>query len=71
MRVSISAIGSVCISATSSLSTTPGISPLQRVAAETDAAHLKLAQKSARAAADAAAVALADLELQLPLHLRN
>src|SRR5580704_6124383 len=44
---------------------------LERVAAETDAAHIELAEVAARAAADAATVPLADLELQLPLHLRE
>jgi hypothetical protein len=45
--------------------TTPGISPLERHAAEADAAHFKLADVGARAAAHAATVALAHLELGL------
>ena len=44
---------------------------LERVAAETDAAHFKLAEKPTRTSADPATVPLADLELQLPLHLRE
>src|SRR5882757_6179509 len=43
--------------------------PAQRVAAETDAAHLKFTQIPARPAAQAAAVAYANLELQLLAHL--
>src|ERR1700739_1202764 len=43
--------------------------PAQRVATETDAAHLKFAKVSAGAAAQAAAVAHANLELRLPAHL--
>src|ERR1700683_93343 len=44
---------------------------LERVAAETNAAHIELAEVAARAAANPATVPLADLELQLPLHLRE
>src|SRR5712692_4950544 len=42
---------------------------LQRQAAETDAAHLELAQVTAGPAADAAAVARPDLVLELLAHL--
>src|SRR5580658_3063515 len=72
IRVNKSAMGSVVI--LSSLPTClyhAGNFSLERVAAETDAAQFKLAQKTARASADAATVALADLELQLPLHFRE
>jgi hypothetical protein len=43
--------------------------PAQRVAAKTDAAHLKFSQVPARPAAQAATVAYANLELQLLAHL--
>src|SRR5580692_7549000 len=43
--------------------------PFQGVPPETDAAHLKLAQIAARAAAQSAAVAHANLELRFPAHL--
>src|ERR1700728_399963 len=72
MRVNKSAMGSVVI--LPSLPTClyhAGNFSLERVAAETDAAQFELAQKTARASADAAAVALADLEFQLPLHFRE
>src|SRR5580704_13445060 len=78
-RVSKSAIGSVfilprlCFSRRTSKSQTrklparlghAGNLALQRKAAETDAAHLELAQKRARASANPAAVAPANLELR-------
>src|SRR5580692_4239921 len=72
MRVSKSAMGSVVI-----LSSLPaglhhaGNFSLEREAAETDTAHLELAERAPRAAADPAAVALADLVLQLALGLRD
>src|SRR5271170_3377397 len=70
-RVSMSAMGSVCMS----LPFLParlddaGNLPHQRQFAEAQAAHLELPQDAAAAAADAAAIAHADLELRLPLHL--
>src|SRR5580704_8813316 len=72
IRVNKSAMGSVVIlpSLPASLHHAGNFSP-ERVAAETDAAHFKLAEKSARTSADAATVPLADLVLQLPLHLRE
>src|ERR1700729_638619 len=72
IRVKKSAMGSVVIlpSLPTSLHHARNFS-LERVAAETDAAHFKLAEKSARTSADAATVPLADLVLQLPLHLRE
>src|ERR1700732_95124 len=72
IRVSISAMGSVVI-----LPSLPtglhhaGNFSLEREAAETDAAHFKFAQETARAAADPAAVAPPDLVLELTLHLRE
>src|SRR5271170_2211933 len=72
MRVKKSAMGSVVI-----LSSLPaglhhaGNFSLEREAAETDAAHLELSQSTARAPADPATVALANLELQLALGLRD
>src|ERR1700738_2695110 len=72
IRVSISAMGSVVI-----LPSLPaglhhaGDFSLKRQAAETDAAHFKLAQEAARAAADPAAVAFPDLVLELTLPLRE
>jgi hypothetical protein len=44
---------------------------LEREAAETDTAHLKLSKGAARAPTDSAAIALANLELQLALGLRD
>src|SRR5271168_2607761 len=70
MRVKKSAMGSVVI-----LSSLPaglhdaGNFTLEREAAETDTAHLELPERAARAPADPAAVALANLELQLALRL--
>src|SRR5579862_2870549 len=72
MRVRKSAIGSVVI-----LSSLPaglhhaGDFSLEREAAETDAAHLELAKRAARASANPAAIALADLVLQLAPGLRD
>jgi hypothetical protein len=69
MLVRKSAIGSVCIIFL--MSPLPaglddaGNFSLERHAAEADTAHFKLADKSAGAATDAAAVALAHLELGL------
>src|SRR6266403_1644287 len=69
MRVKKSAMGSVCIMFLISLLPAgfhdAGNFSLERHAAETDAAHLKLADISAGPAADAAAVAHANLELGL------
>src|SRR6202162_1107119 len=72
IRVNKSAMGSVVI--LPSLPTClhyAGNFSLERMAAETDAAQFKLTQKTARASADSATVPLADLVLQLPLHLRE
>src|SRR5580704_960724 len=72
IRVKKSAIGSVVI--LPSLPTClhhAGNFSLERVAAETDAAQFKSAQKTPGASAYAATVPLADLELQLPLHFRE
>src|SRR6476620_7512973 len=75
MLVRKSAIGSVCI--ISLVSPLPagfhdaGNFSLERHAAETDAAHFKLANESAGAATDAAAVALAHFELGLLEFLNN
>src|SRR5690242_9023112 len=80
MRVRKSAMGSVCI-----VSPVPGRLPrrlparlhdagdfpAQRHAAKTDSAHLELADIRARAAAYAAAVAYANLELRLLERLRD
>src|SRR5580658_7565555 len=72
IRVKKSAMGSVVI-----LSSLPaglhhaGDFPLEREAAETDSAHLELPERAARTAADPAAVALANLVLQLALGLRD
>src|SRR5215468_3600935 len=69
MLVRKSAIGSVCIvflkSPLPAGLDDAGNFSLERHAAEADAAHFKLAYERARAAADAAAVALAHLELGL------
>src|ERR1700683_4388080 len=72
MRVNKSAMGSVVIRP--SLLTClhhAGNFSLERVAAETDAAQFKFAQKTARASADTATIPLADLEFQLPFHFRE
>src|ERR1700690_49441 len=79
IRVSRSAMGSVCIrpylfsylrfEKLPACLHHAGDFSLERVAAETNAAHIELAEVATRAAADPAAVAFADLELQLPLHL--
>src|SRR5579863_9084510 len=72
IRVKKSAIGSVVI-----LSSLPaGLHDardfsLEREAAETDTAHLELPERAARTATDPAAIALANLELQLALGLRD
>src|ERR1039457_154452 len=72
IRVKKSAIGSVVI-----LSSLPaglhdsGNFSLEREAAETNTAQLELSESAARAPADPAAVALANLELQLALRLRD
>src|SRR5882757_480207 len=67
-RVRKSAIGSVCISSPKGLLPAgfrdAGDFPLQRHTAETDAAHLELADITARAAANAAAVAYPHLEFR-------
>src|ERR1700692_2142585 len=73
IRVSKSEMGSVCIIVFSPL-LPAGLHharnfPEQGVPAEADAAHLKFTQVAARAAANAAAVAHANLELQLLAHL--
>src|SRR6266849_7236610 len=65
MRVRKSAIGSVCITLLPARFHDAGDFSLQRHAAETDAAHLELADISAGPAAAAAAVAHANLELGL------
>src|SRR5580700_6173804 len=72
IRVNKSAMGSVVIlpSLPARLHHARNLS-LERVAAETDAAQFKLPEKTARASANAATVPLADLKLQLPLHLRE
>src|SRR5216683_5870058 len=64
-RVRKSAIGSVCIVLLPAGFRDAGDFPLQRHAAETDAAHLEFADVSARAAANAAAVAYPHLEFRL------
>src|SRR5712692_8275166 len=84
IRVSKSEMGSVCIIVFLAFWRAPsrartrllpaglhysGNFPEQRVSAETDAAHLKFTQVAARAAAQAAAVAHANLELRLLAHL--
>src|SRR5215471_15756708 len=73
MLVRKSAIGSVCIilfalSLPARLHDAGNFS-LERHAAETDTAHFKLADIGARAAANSATVAMAHLELRLPLVL--
>src|SRR6266852_8493505 len=73
MRVNKSEMGSVCIVVfflllPAGLHHAGNFAP-QRVAAETDAAHLKFAQVPARAAAQPAAVADTNLEFQLLAHL--
>src|SRR6266566_487923 len=60
-RVKKSAMGSVCMILLPAGFHHARDFPAQRHAAKTDAAHLKLANIAARSAADAAAVALADL----------
>src|SRR5437868_6650157 len=74
MRVRKSPMGSVCIISYSLLPTSfhdaGNFSP-QRVAAETDAAHFKLSDIAAGAAANTAAVAHANLELGLLASLCN
>src|SRR5579863_1968888 len=75
MRVNKSEIGSVIISMVfPSLPTGlqhSGNFAFQGEATEADAAHLKFAQVAARASADAAAVAHANLVLQLLAHFRE
>src|SRR5882672_3444969 len=71
MLVRKSAIGSVCIicfalSLPARFSDAGNFS-LERHAAETDTAHLELANIGARAAANAATIAMLDLELRLLL----
>src|SRR5260370_11238997 len=72
-RVRKSAIGSVCIVLLNGLLPArfhdAGDFSAQRHAAKTDSAHLKLADVSAGPAANAAAVANADLELRLLVRL--
>src|ERR1700683_250073 len=72
IRVNKSAMGSVVIlpSLPASLHHAGNFS-LERVTAETDAAHFKLAEKPARTSADPATVPVTDLVLQLLLHLRE
>jgi hypothetical protein len=68
IRVKKSAMGSVVI--LQSLPTgfhDAGNFSLERETAKTDAAHLELAKRAARAPADAAAIALANFVLQFPL----
>src|SRR5579863_10344932 len=75
IRVSKSEIGSVCIIVFCLMALLPagfhhaGNFPAQCVSAETDAAHLKFAQIAARPPAQPAAVAYANLVLQLLAHL--
>src|SRR6266480_4744834 len=64
-RVKKSAMGSVCMVLLPAGFHHARDFPAQRHAAKTDAAHLKLANIAARSAADAAAVAHADLEFRL------
>src|SRR6266446_5028771 len=64
-RVRKSAIGSVCIILLPAGFHNAGDFALQRHTAETDSAHLKLTDITARAAAAAAAVAYAHLEFRL------
>src|SRR5216684_5925758 len=64
-RVKKSAIGSVCIALLPARFHDAGNLSLERHAAKTNSAHLKLANISPRAAANAAAVAHAHLELRL------
>src|SRR5467141_3876027 len=64
-RVRKSAMGSVCIALLPTGFHDAGDFPLQRHTAETDSAHLELADIPARAAADAAAVAYPHLEFRL------
>src|SRR5215470_13880355 len=64
-RVRKSAMGSVCIILLPASLYDAGDFSAQSEAAKADAAHLKLANVTARAAADAAAVAHANLELRL------
>src|SRR5947207_3034215 len=72
-RVKKSAMGSVCMILLPAGFHHARDFPAQRHAAKTDAAHLKLANIAARSAADAAAVAHADLEFRLlaGLEVRN
>src|SRR2546422_10420212 len=70
-RVRKSAIGSVCIVLLPAGFHDAGDFPLQRHTAETNSAHLELADVPARAAAAAAAVAYAHLEFRLLERLRD
>src|SRR2546425_12186668 len=70
-RVRKSAIGSVCIVLLPAGFHDAGDLPLQRHTAETDSAHLELADVPARAAAAAAAVAYPHLEFRLLERLRD
>src|SRR5215813_8931292 len=72
IRVSISATGSVVIrpSLPAGLHDA-GDFTLEREAAKTDSAHLKLSESSAGASANAAAIALADFVFQLLVRLRD
>src|SRR5579862_7132084 len=72
IRVKKSAMGSVVIlpSLPTGLHNTGNFS-LERVATETDAAHLELSQKTAATAADPAAVTMADLEFRFTVQLRE
>src|SRR5580704_11873642 len=70
IRVNMSATGSVVIRPSLPAGLyDAGDFTLEREASKTDTAHLKLPESSARTAADAAAIAFADLVLQLPLGL--
>jgi hypothetical protein len=71
MRVNISAIGSVCILGSPTRFQHAGNLAFEGEAAETDAAHLEFAQKSARTSANAAAIPLAVLEFELFMRLCN
>src|SRR6516162_3772334 len=72
MRVKRSPIGSVVIRPSPTCLHHAGNFSLERETAKTDAAHVELAQETARASADAAAVTLANLvEFQLPSCLRK
>src|SRR3984957_4435554 len=65
MRVRKSAIGSVCIVSLPARFRDAGNFTLERHPAETDSAHLELANVTASAAANAATVAHADFEFWL------